>query len=71
MQRAYLVEELVEEPSQQVVDNIVPAIRVELEQILHDTHLDRPPRRGSILVQSRVHLFISRIEFYNVFGIII
>lgn len=55
---AYLVEQLVAEPGEQVVQDIVPAVGVELKQVLDDADLHLSTHSRRILMQRLVRLHI-------------
>lgn len=52
----HLVEQLVADPGEQVVQDVVPAVGVELEQVLHDADLDLSTHCLRLLVQRLVRL---------------
>lgn len=53
---AHPIEELVAQPGQQMVQDVVPAVGMELEEVFHDADLDFAALRGGTLVQRVVHL---------------
>lgn len=57
----YLVEQLVAEPGEQVVQDVVPAVGVELKQVLDDADLDLSTSRRRVLMQHcvRLHFFFA------------
>lgn len=52
----YLVEQPVAQPGEQVVQDVVPAVSVELEQVLDDADLDLSTHRRGVLVEHDVRL---------------
>lgn len=68
----YLVEEVVEDPGEEVVEDIVPLVRVELEEVLDDAHLETlAPLGRSVAVERGIHLsdfvFVFAVGVHAVF----